>query len=429
MTGFDHRPARSPLVTVILVAVVTTAAAAVAHGFRHTAFWVIEWIGGAEHSTDAAHRLAPLVVGGLVAATVLVARAGRTVAQRRWPDRAGIEAIAASTRGEDAPISGRATIVRTAATWLATVGLTSIGRESAIIESGGALGSGLGRRTGGKGDALAATGVAAAFAAAYHAPLAATLYVEEHLRVRQSWRGVRFALVGALGGHAVSLWLFDGQRIFPRVEGSHWRLLGYGAIALVPAALATRAFLVLRTGPADAGRIDRLPTRPRRLVVAILAVVAGGAVAIMPWAAGNGMEALRASATDVTAALVVALAVGKLVGTLAALAAGVPGGVLSPSLAVGAGWALIGMAVLDAAGPGVRDPWGLVVAAMVVAVAVGLRAPLMAPVLIAEMTGDYAVLPALAVVAAAAFGFDRLVDLGISRPTRSRLEQVHDEDA
>ena len=108
-----------------------------------------------------------------------------------------MEAIAASARGEDRPISQRATWTRTAATWLETVGLSSVGRESAIVETGGALGSLLGRRTGGRGDALVAAGIASAFAAAYHAPVAAVLYVEEALDVHASRRGLAFTAAGA----------------------------------------------------------------------------------------------------------------------------------------------------------------------------------------------------------------------------------------
>ena len=62
--------------------------------------------------------------------------------------RTGIEAVAASARGEGRDISFRATTLRVAATWIVSAGLVSIGRESAIVESGGSLGSVIGRRSG-----------------------------------------------------------------------------------------------------------------------------------------------------------------------------------------------------------------------------------------------------------------------------------------
>ena len=84
----------------------------------------------------------------------------------KWPGQAGLEAVSAMARGSERRISLRSTAVRMVATWLITIGLAPVGRESAIIESGGAIGSTLGRRFGGRGATAAAAGIAAAFAAA-----------------------------------------------------------------------------------------------------------------------------------------------------------------------------------------------------------------------------------------------------------------------
>jgi CIC family chloride channel protein len=347
---------------------------------------------------------------------------------RNWSTRTGLEAVAASARGETRHISLRATLVKSAGTWLVTCGLVSIGRESAIVETGGAMGSAVGRWSRGRGDALAAAGIAAAFATAYHAPLAAVVYVEEHLRVRGSRRALAFTIAGAAGGHAVAVWAFDGHALLPRIDGSRPGLVALAAVSLVPAVVAARGLLEFRdriTGAAFAERVRRW----RWALVAAAVCVAGVVVAIAPLAAGNGLDALRDASTSATIGVAAALAIGRLVGSGASLAAGVPGGILFPTISIAAGWALMGFLAADAVGLGVVHPWDAMVGGMAAGVAVGLRSPLMAVLLIPEMIGDLTLIPAMGAIVAIATVVDRLIDRvevfrGIALPAG-----VHDEDA
>src|SRR5690606_11400593 len=127
---------------------------------------------------------APLAVVAGVVGVLLVAAAllGRQAARRHR--HLGITAVAASARGEAHEPSMIATLVRSSGTWLASAGMVPVGRESAILETGGAFGSLAGRRVGRRA-VLAPAGIAAAFAAAYHAPIAGVIYVEEHLGIRR----------------------------------------------------------------------------------------------------------------------------------------------------------------------------------------------------------------------------------------------------
>lgn len=429
--GFDTVPARRPVATAALVVVVAAASAAFAHGFKLAAEWVMDLYAGSESSTGAAHRLAPLAVGIVVVIVVLVSAELARLATKLRPGGSGLEAIAASARGESRRISVVATLHRSSAIWLNAAGLVSIGRETAIIETGGALGSVVGRKSGGKGDSMAVAGIAAAFAAAYHAPLAATIYVEEHLGVHRSRRAIRFTVAGAVIGHLTAIWLLDGHAVFPPIEGSRWAVLVGGVALALPAALAARVFLRLRTIAADEqGWRDRLNDRQRRIVRWTAALVAGATVAIAPWAAGNGMDALRAVPVAATFTLAGGLLLAKLIGTTAALAAGAPGGVISPSMAIAGGAALLALLCAGRVGLDVTNPWDLVVPALVVGVAIGLRSPVMAPFLVAELLGDYTLLPALAVVAAVAFLFDRSFDIIVQHfgADTEILDEVHDED-
>lgn len=427
-SGFEVAPPRPVLVTVVLFAVVVLAAAAVADLFRESAEFVIKWYSAEGGPTEAADSLTWLVRFGVVAVAVFVAATlGRWV-EASFASRTGVEAVAASARNEGRPISMRATGVRSFATWCASMGLVSIGRESAIIESGGAVGTFLGRRSGGRGDALATAGIAAAFASAYHAPIAGMLYVEEHLRVHRSRRAIWFSTTGAVFGFFASITLFGGHEIFPEPTGSRWGMLAVGLIAFLPALIAARVFLQLRVG-VRAGALAARIRAPWWVSVGLLSVLAGLAVAVFPGAAGNGMEALRHASVDATVSIALALSVGKLIGTTASLGAGAPGGVLTPTISIASGTALLVILAVDRLGVDIVNPWDAMVVALAIGVTVGLRSPLVAIFLIPEMIGDYTLVMVIAPVVGLAVvcdrGIDRLTELVGERVPRG----IYDEDA
>lgn len=426
--GFDVRPARPLPVTIVFVAAVIVAAAAFAHYFKELAFLALEWYSESGDPTASAASMARLAVFAIVTGSVIVAAAlGRTV-ERHWSQHVGVEAVAASARGEGRTISFRATLVQSLATWTVFSGMVSIGRESAIIETGGAVGSILGRKSGGRGDALAVAGIAAAFAAAYHAPIAAVFYVEETLRIRASRRAISFAIAGAAGGFFTSKWLFGGETIFPPIQGSQWKMIELAVIGLVPAVLVAHGFLQLRARLRGGALVDRFG-RSAWVAIVALAVVAGAAVTLFPSAAGNGMDALRHASVEATVTLALALTIGKLIGTTAALAAGAPGGVLTPTLSITSGSMLLVLLAAESLGLRLEHPWDAMVAAMAVGVAVGLRSPFVAVFLLPEMLGDYSLVPAIALIVALAMILDRAVDHLVERYGRTVPAQVFDEDA
>ena len=411
-SGYEAPPSRPRWLTTLLFAGVVFIAAWVAHLFRQTAQWVIEWYADESDVVAAASPMRWVVVCGIVTGSVFVAAWLGRLVEARHASATGIEAVAASARGERRWISLRASAVRASGTWIASTGLTSIGRESAIIEIGGAVGAVAGRRSGGRGDALATAGIAAAFAAAYHAPFAAVLYLKEHLGVHRSRRAFWFAATGAISGHLLSIHVMSGHVIFPTPEGSRWEMLGLALLVVIPAVVGARALRVMRVRVKAADLATRLGL-PWWSVVAVFALVAGAAVATFPFAAGNGMEALRYAAVGPTVTIAIALSIGKLIGTTAALGSGAPGGAISPSLSVAAGTALLAVFGLDSLGlhPDNGVIWGAMVASMAVGVAVGLRSPVLAVMLVPEFVGDYTFLPLIAVVVIVG----RLIDLGLDR--------------
>ncbi len=414
--------------TFVLFLFVALVASATAHLFKSALRQIIRFYSDRSDPTTASAELGTATLFVLATASVLAAAAIGHLVQRRWSERFGIEAVAASARGEGRSMSFRATVLRVLATFMVSAGLVSIGRESALVESGGVTGAVTGRESGGRGDALASAGIAAAFASAYNAPIAAVLYAEEHLRIRQSARATVFVVAGALAGHVLTVWLFDGDAVFPDVNGPMWRVAVVGLVVLVPTVIVAKGFLHLRVR-VTADSLTRLLHWPRPAVVAALAVLAGLSVAAFPLASGNGMEALQRGPAAATTTLAVALVVGKLVGTTAALGAGAPGGVLSPTMGVAGGTALLVLLAADSLGAAVEHPWDAMVPAMAIGVAVGMRSPLVAIFLIPELLGDYALVLPVAAVVGVAWLLDRALDrfmlwIGAVIPS-----DIYDEDA
>lgn len=417
---------RAEVIGLATLIVIAAAGAGFAFAFRHTGAGALAVLTGAHDPTRAASRLHPLLVGTIVTvASAAAAFVGHRVA-RTAGGRLGLTALARSARLGSAPPSLLATLTRASGTWIASFAMVSVGRESAILETAGAVGATADRKSRWSSGAFTAGGIAAAFAAAYHAPIAAVLYVEEHVGIRRQPRAIAYAVIGAAVSRLLLTAVFEAHPIFPRHEGDLAGAAVLGAAGLVPAALAARLFLRIRDRTAVAAR-DRLPPLAR---VAVLAAVAGAVVAAAPLTAGNGMEALRFAAQHPSITVALALAAGKLFATTAALASGVPGGAFSPTMALSAGSALGVYLAVAALGVGLPTPlWDGVLLAMVVGIAVGLQAPLTAAFAVPEMAGDYSLLPLAVVVAAAASAFDRLIDRRVDRWRSGRTPWLHDEDA
>lgn len=409
---------------IAVLVLVASAATIFAHVFREASFAVLHALTGELDPIDAASRLVPAVTLAILLGTaVLAAWVGHRMA-RRHGTRLGITALAATARTGTPPPTTSGTLTRAAATWIASFSMISVGRESAILETGGTIGAQAGSLLGHHRGALTAAGVGAAFAAAYHAPLGAALYVEEHLGVRRRPRAALYTVLAGGISHLITTRLFGAEPIFARHTGGAEGVIVLGILAVVPATAGSRLFLGLRHRSAVAAQ-QRLPRAGRVvLLVALMAVI----VTLVPLTAGNGMEALRFAGEHPTQSVGLALAVGKLVATTGALAAGVPGGAFSPAMAAAAGWALLAFLTVQSLGVPLGAPlWDGMLLAMVIGVAVGLEAPLTAMFAVPEMAGDLSLVPFAAGVTLLAIGLDRLWTRRHDRGVGT--SSLHDEDA
>jgi CIC family chloride channel protein len=111
----------------------------------------------------------------------------------------------------------------------------------------------------------------------------------------------------------------------------------------------------------------------------------------LPDVAGNGYEPLNLLLDgELTVGFILLLALGKAVATTASVSSGSPGGVFTPTLLIGGAtgflyaWAFSHVAQLGPAG-------GYALVGMAAAIAASTHAPLMAAVLVFELSGDYAI--------------------------------------
>jgi CIC family chloride channel protein len=133
----------------------------------------------------------------------------------------------------------------------------------------------------------------------------------------------------------------------------------------------------------------------------------------LPEVTGNGYEPIREMLTsDVSIAFVATFLVAKIIATSASVGSGSPGGVFTPSLALGAALGilvsqlfsqLIPAAHLSASG-------GYALVGMAGMVAATTHAPLMAAVLVFELSGDYVIILPLLVSCVAATAVARWLE-------------------
>jgi CIC family chloride channel protein len=320
------------------------------------------------------------------------------ISRLRSSPRQGVSNVMEAVVLGNVGLSLSTTVSRVLSSWAAIATGMSIGREGPLIEFGGSLGAAVGRAMNTSltpTRVLIASGTAAGFAAAYNTPFAAILFVIETIL------GIAApdALLPAAGATVIATTLtrtavgagpIYGQRAF--VLESYVEFFWFGALGVL-AAFAALGFKRVLAIVED--QFERYPLpQPFRATVGGALV---GCIALwLPMVAGNGFEPLNVILDHRMALSSVALLlVAKVVATSGSVGAGVPGGVFTPMLLVGAtlGALWAGVVGLFAS----RPPGGsYALVGMAATTAASIHAPLTAAVLVFELSGDYAiVLPLL----------------------------------
>lgn len=222
----------------------------------------------------------------------------------------------------------------------------SIGREGPTVHVGAALFYSIGRRFG-FNDPKAASrfilaGGAAGIAAAFNTPLAGVVFAIEELAGTFEHRFSGLLLTAVIIGGVVSLGIMGNYAYFGEIEaslplGHAWlAVLLTGIICGLLGGLFARLILLSRHGPlAYVGRL-----RARQPV--LFAVGCGLALALLGLCShntiyGTGYDQARAIVQDAANTPGQSFGIAKLLANVVSYWAGIPGGIFSPALAVGAG--------------------------------------------------------------------------------------------
>jgi CIC family chloride channel protein len=371
------------------IVLVTAASGIFAVVFRSSLTWLYRTAYGADNVVDSIARLPPWL---RLIVPVLGAAAAGKVARFRSARMQGVSNVMEAVALGRVQLSLRTTASRVLSSWTAIAGGMSIGREGPLIEAGGAFGAGLARVLHAPLNdtrVLMAAGTAAGFAAAYNTPFAAVLFVLESIAgtvAPELLLPVMAATVGAtaITRATVGAGPIYGQRAFEL--RSNAELVAFAAFGIA-AALAAVAFKRVLAG-FERWFEDHPLRQPWRAVGGGLIV---GVIAMwIPSVAGNGYEPLnRVLDAPVAFDALIVLLVAKVIATSGSVASGIPGGIFTPMLLVGAALGSAWATML-----GLPNPGSYALVGMAATTAASIHAPLTAAVMIFELSGDYAmVLP------------------------------------
>ncbi|MCL2917458.1 chloride channel protein [Shewanella litorisediminis] len=242
---------------------------------------------------------------------------------------------------------------------------------------------------------MCASGIAAGIAATFNAPLAAVVFVFEvvvrEYKIHYFFPIMISAICGALSSQLVfgNVHEYDAIEVF-HIPLDHYPLLALGGLGLGCAAAAFNWTLLKVTATGQ-----HWPLIVRLLLAGSITTVVGIA---LPQALGSGDLAINAVIADNPGLLLlIAVLIGKMIATIAAIGLGIPGGLIGPLYGIGA---LLGgiLALISAMlFPSIAPYVGLyTVIGMTAMMGVCLSAPLAALVALLELTNDASIiLPAM----------------------------------
>jgi chloride channel protein, CIC family len=338
----------------------------------------------------------------------------------------GIPRVIAVLEGSMPPATTSVIPVKFVAGTLAIGSGLALGREGPTVQMGATFAYRIGALFGRRwtdGRALTAAGAGAGFAVAFNAPIAGALFVFEALVKRFEARIALAALAACAVATGVGRPISGNAAEFAVSSLSAPGLIGLPLFVGLGIAAGLAGVLYNRTLLGALRIADRLPGLP----VEGRAGIVGAAVGAIAWFAPSlvgGGEGLvqQALSGQVTLAVLPLLFLFRLALIACSVAAGTPGGLLVPFLALGAELGLwIGLLAAVAFPDLASQPAGFAVVGMAALFTAIVRAPLTAIVLVAEMTASTTLLLPMILACAAAmlvpalFGDKSILDSLVAR--------------
>ncbi len=330
----------------------------------------------AVEQSSSAHRVIVLTIGGVVAGlgVVALARSGASdVSEALWLRSARLPLLASFARAAHSIV-----IVALGA---------SLGREAAPQQAGAAIASTLGDRAGfpeWQRRLLVACGAGAGMAAVYNIPFGGALFALEVLLGTLALPFVLPALATALIATAVA-WVYipKAPTYLIAEHIAHPTQIVWAAIAGPIAGVVSVLYVRLIVG---ANRVRPRTTVPRLLVPVVVFAALGVLAIAYPQVLGNGRSVVQLSLVGALAAgLTAVLLVLKPISTAGCLGSGAPGGLFTPTLAVGVLLGSLGGRAWELLWPGAPLGTYAVIGGAAV-LAASMQAPLAAIVLMLELT-------------------------------------------
>ncbi|MBX3620324.1 MAG: chloride channel protein [Rhizobacter sp.] len=385
----------------VVAAFVGVLGACAVAAFRAALFTLESLLVGAQggHLVAAARALDPLVRFAAPAAGGLVAGLLLWLAERRRQAPPGphggdyIEAVAIGRGRLDLRAGG----LKVVASLLVVSTGGAIGREGAMVLLAAMLASVVGRVLGRSVSLrlVVSCGAAAGLAAAYQAPLAGAVFVAEILLGSLALAQLGPVIVSAVMAYGITALLGGSAVLFPVASSplpDGWQLPAILLLSLVAGALGSAFLRWLESARALFERV----ALPLPLAFALGGLVVGLLSLWRPEVWGNGYSSIshQLGAADPIEVVALVLLL-KAIAVAATTGSGAPGGVFTPTLFVGAGLGALAAGGLHALGVvQVIEPVYAVLG-MALLLAATTHAPVMAALMVVEMTGRHDLLALL----------------------------------
>jgi len=276
--------------------------------------------------------------------------------------------------------------------WGSAVALASgfsVGREGPAVHLGAACSSYLGSvlklpynsiRT------LCACGIAAGIAATFNTPIAAVIFVMEVIMREYKVHIFVPVMLAAIVGSLITRSVFGTSHNFQyfhtiALEQHHYFSLAILAIILGILAAGFNKYLVLIIKQSVKYHIV-----PRLMLAAL---ITGSLGYLVPGAMGTGTTAIDLSLTsNLSLGFLLSLLVAKLLMTMFALGLGIPGGIIGPTLGIGAIAGACAGAIVIQILPGEHLSSDFILMGMAGFMAASLNAPLAALLAVVELSGQ-----------------------------------------
>jgi CIC family chloride channel protein len=294
----------------------------------------------------------------------------------------------------------RSSLVKSAAALFSIGSGGSIGREGPMVQLAAVVASALGRWrkfSPPQLRLLVACGSAAGIASAYHAPIGGSFFVAEIILGTIAMESLGPLVVSAVAATLTVQVLTSSHALYKVPvfqQMSVWELPGYVALGLIMGVLAPSFLRSLK----QAERFFVALKMPIVVRLALGGLVVGLIAINVPQVCGNGYSVVVEIVNGRIAWMaIIGIFACKWLATMASFGSGAPGGVFTPSLFMGAGAGLLFGTAVNAVWPaGALDPRAFALVGMGAFLSAASHAPVMAVIMLFEMTLSYdIVLPLL----------------------------------